>query len=131
LDRASAIRALNRDEAELIRPLKLTTPVRVIPNGVDLAEVNPAPAEALHHVLPGIAGKPYILFLSRLHYKKGLDYLADAFGRVAAKFPDLQLVVAGVDGGGRAAFEERVAGLGRTGRVHLPGPLYGPVKWAA
>jgi glycosyltransferase involved in cell wall biosynthesis len=130
LDRASAIRALNRDEAELILPLKIATPVQVIPNGVDLTEVNPAPAEAGHQVLPGLAGRPYILFLSRLHYKKGLDYLADAFAQVAPKFPEVQLVVVGTDDGGRTAFEERVGQFRLAGRVHLPGPLYGPAKWA-
>ena len=131
LNRASAIRTLNRDEAELIGPLKLTAPVRVIPNGVDLAEVKPAPVAVLESAIPAIAGKPYILFLSRLHYKKGLDYLADAFARIATKFPDLQLLVVGKDDGGAAAFAHRVAELGLTARVHLPGPLYGPTKWAA
>jgi glycosyltransferase involved in cell wall biosynthesis len=131
LTRASAIRALNQDEAELIRPLKLSTSVRVIPNGVDLTEVNPATSAAFNQALPGLGGRPYILFLSRLHYKKGLDYLADAFARIAAKFPHLQLLVAGPDGGNRGSFEGRVSELGLTARVHLPGPLYGPIKWAA
>lgn len=35
----------------------------------------------------GLPGRPYVLFLSRLHYKKGLDILADAFRRVAPCFP--------------------------------------------
>ena len=104
-------------------PLKLTAPVRVIPNGVDLAEVNPASIDVLHQAVPGIAGRPYVLFLSRLHYKKGLDYLIDAFARVTTKFPDIQLLVVGADDGGRAAFAQRVAELGLTARLDFPAVL--------
>jgi glycosyltransferase involved in cell wall biosynthesis len=132
LNRAAAIRALNRDEADLIRPLGLKAPMRVIPNGVNLSEIDtPVPENMLARTLPAVAGRPYIFFLSRLHYKKGLDLLADAFALIAPDHPDVQLVVAGPDDGERAAFEQRIADLRLTDRVHLPGPLYGTAKWAA
>jgi len=37
--------------------------------------------------LPALGDRMYILFLSRLHFKKGLDYLADAFRIVAGHMP--------------------------------------------
>jgi glycosyltransferase involved in cell wall biosynthesis len=76
-------------------------------------------------------GKPFVLFLSRLHYKKGLDFLADAFALVAQEFPEAQLVVAGPDGGAKSDFESQVRRLRLQDKVHLVGPIYGPEKLAA
>ncbi len=78
LDGAAFIQALNADEIELMRPLGLKPPSMMIPNGIFLNEV-----EGDGAVVPGLPDRPYVLFLSRLHYKKGLDILADAFRRVA------------------------------------------------
>ncbi|HEY1922436.1 MAG TPA: glycosyltransferase, partial [Tepidisphaeraceae bacterium] len=72
-----------------------------------------------------------IFFLSRLHYKKGLDFLADAFAIVLRSFPDSRLIVAGPDDGAQAAFESQIARLGIAPRVHLVGPLYAAQKLAA
>jgi glycosyltransferase involved in cell wall biosynthesis len=66
-----------------------------------------------------------------LHYKKGLDYLADAFRAVAARHPDAHLVVVGPDGGARADFEDRVKAAGLTDRVHVLGPVSAAEKWDA
>lgn len=126
LNRAAFLHALNADEADLLGPLRLTAPVEVIPNGVFLEEIEPLPpAEEFG------APRPYVLFLSRLHMKKGLDVLADAFARLAKVRPDVSLVVAGPDGGARADFERRVAAAGVSDRVRLTGPLAGRTKWAA
>jgi glycosyltransferase involved in cell wall biosynthesis len=43
-----------------------------------------------------------VLFVSRLHPKKGLNLLIPAFGQIAAQYPDSRLVIAG---SGEAAFE--------------------------
>ena len=124
LDRAAALHLLNADEQKLAAALGITAPGVVIANGVNLEEFDDLPPVNDR----GLNGKPYILFLSRLHYKKGLDYLADAFRIVAAKNPDVQLVVAGPDDGARPDFEQRVAASKLTGRVHLTGPIFGPEK---
>jgi len=131
LDRAAAVHWLNADERDLAAGLRLAAPGVVIPNGIDPAEfADPPPAALFRRRLPALGDRPYVLFLSRLHYKKGLDYLADAFARVAAS-AGADLVVAGPDGGARADLERRVAAAGLTARVHLPGPVYGPEKAAA
>ena len=126
LDGAAFIHALNADEIELMRPLGLKAPPVIIPNGIFLNEVEGGEA-----AVGGLPGRPYVLFLSRLHYKKGLDILADAFRRVAPLFPDVDLVVAGPDGGAEDEFRERIRQYGLQERVHMTGGLYGPAKIAA
>lgn len=132
LNGAGFLHLLNEDEATLIVDLGLRSPIEVIPNGVfpDHFEALPD-VSAFHSGHPKLSGRPYVLFLSRLHVKKGLDYLADAFHSVATLTPDHDLVVAGPDGGARREFTERVASLGLSDRVHLVGPIYGREKYAA
>lgn len=141
LQNAGCLHLLNQDEADLIKPLVLHCPMRVIPNGVFLEEIDPLPAEGTFRAArPELRGDPYILFLSRLHYKKGLDFLADAFGKIASIYagrpqspnhPAVRLVVAGPDGGAKTDFENRIAQHGLSDRVHMVGPLYGRDKIAA
>jgi glycosyltransferase involved in cell wall biosynthesis len=123
---------LNEDERRLIVPLGITAQSTIIPNGVTLEEIDPLPPRG--EFLSGrreLGGRHYVLFLARLHYKKGLDYLADSFAILAKKHPALDLVVAGPDGGERESFQARVAAAGLTGRVHVVGPLYNRQKMAA
>jgi glycosyltransferase involved in cell wall biosynthesis len=132
LERAAAFHWLNADEQKLAAGIGIAVPGVVIPNGVNLEEFDPPPdPELFRRRLPVLGDRPYILFLSRLHYKKGLDYLADAFRMVVGNDADLHLVVAGPDDGARGDFEQRVAAAGLTDRVHLPGPIYGTEKLSA
>ena len=132
LDRAAALHLGNADERRLIAPLRLRAPGVVIPNGIFLEEVEPLPpSAAFRDRVPALARAPYVLFLSRLHYKKGLDHLAEAFALVAPRHPDVHLVVAGPDGGAEIDFRDRIGRHGLGPRVHLPGPLYGAGKLSA
>ena len=132
LDRAAFLHVLNRDEKELLEPRDLHDRRQVIPNGIFLEELAPMPAkDAFHRERRELVGNPYVLFLSRLHYKKGLDFLADALAICASSNSDLQLVVAGPDDGARSDFQQRIDRAGLTNRTHIVGPLYGPQKLAA
>lgn len=132
LDRAAALHFLNDDERQLAARLKLVSPGFVIPNGIDpeVLEDHPSPT-VFRKLVPALGDRPYILFLSRLHFKKGLDYLADAFHIVVQRGLDVDLVVAGPDDGALGAMEKRVAALGLVKRVHITGPIYGDAKLAA
>jgi glycosyltransferase involved in cell wall biosynthesis len=132
LQRAARLHLLNADEVQLLRPLGLTTRTVVIPNGVFLEEIEPLPPSGTFRSAHRELGSdPYILFLSRLHHKKGLDHLAAAFGAIAKQRPDVRLVVAGPDGGAQADFDRRVRDAGVQARVHVVGPLWGRDKFAA
>jgi glycosyltransferase involved in cell wall biosynthesis len=132
LNRASFLHLLNPDEEQRLGPLGLTASVEIVPNGIAPDEFAALPAggefRAMH---PEIDDAPYILFLGRLHHKKGLDILAGAFATVAEKRGDARLVVAGHDEGARGEFENLIADAGLQGRVHLVGPVSGREKLAA
>jgi len=132
LDAAAFIHALNHDEQQLMAPLRLKSPVRIIPNGVYLEEFDslPPPGEfrASH---PGLGDRPYVLFLGRIHPKKGLDYLAEAFAKVLRDGCDAALVVAGPDAGALGSFLAQSRRLGIADRVVLTGLIWGRKKLAA
>ncbi len=76
--------------------------------------------------------KPYLLFLGRIHPKKGCDLLVDAFIRIASKHPDLHLVLAGPsDPALHSQLIKTVAENGMENRVHWTGMLEGDTKWGA
>ncbi len=129
---ASLIRVLNADEERLMAPLRLKAPMEQSPNGVfpeEYADL-PSPGE-FRHKHPQLNNRRFVLFLSRLHYKKGLDYLIEAFAITANKIPDVDLVVAGPDGGAQAQLERDIERLNLKTRVHIVGALYGREKHEA
>jgi len=79
---------------------------------------------------PALQGKRYLLYLSRIHPKKGCDLLLEAFAKIAAE--ELQLVMAGPDETGWStelkAMAER---LGIANRITWTGMLRGDAKWGA
>jgi glycosyltransferase involved in cell wall biosynthesis len=132
LDGAAFIHALNTDEMALMRPLALRAPVSIIPNGIFPEEFSTLPAAGtFRRAHPGLGDRPFVLFLSRLHAKKGLDILAAAFTELAGRLPDVHLVVAGPDEGAGKSFAAAIATRGLSARVFVVGPLYGRDKLAA
>jgi glycosyltransferase involved in cell wall biosynthesis len=69
-----------------------------------------------------------ILFISRFDRQKGVYELIDAFARLAAEFPDMDLIMAG-DGEEMAGVKARAAQHGLSGRSSFPGYVTGDEKW--
>lgn len=81
---------------------------------------------------PVLKNKRLILFLGRLHVKKGCDLLIQAFARVAALDDRLHLVMAGPDQTNWQASLQRMAQqLGIADRICWAGMLSGNLKWGA
>lgn len=96
LKHAAAIHYTSEQERIEAEQAGATTPAFVAPLGLDLASFQQArDSRAFCARWPQARGRDIILFLSRLDRKKGLELLIDAFGTVAAKFPNALLVVAG------------------------------------
>ncbi len=132
IEQSAALHCLNETEKQLIVGGGFRCRCEVIPNGIFLNEIDPLPERGgFAKRFPALQGRRFVLFLSRLHYKKGLDYLADAFALLAGRHPDVDLVVAGPDGGAEADFRKQIEQHQLTGRVHVVGPLYGPEKFEA
>lgn len=144
---ASVMRALCESEAESFRKFGLKNPIVIIPNGIDLPEEEHVEVERLK-VDKG--GKKTLLFLGRVHPKKGLPNALRAFAeRIKAKSVRLkqecpwQLVIAGWDQGGHEAelielckelrikFERRASAINREqsdADVIFHGPAFGEEK---
>lgn len=89
-------------------------------------------AEIFRTMVPALEGRRYLLFLSRIHVKKGCDLLIEAFAKVAARDPGLDLVIAGPDQTGwQSELEVLARRLGVADRIHWPGMLTGDAKWGA
>jgi glycosyltransferase involved in cell wall biosynthesis len=88
--------------------------------------------EAFYREFPALQDRRYLLFLARIHEKKGCDLLLLAFAKTAASDPEVDLVIAGPDQAGMLATLQSLAKkLGIAGRVHWPGLLGKDVKWGA
>jgi glycosyltransferase involved in cell wall biosynthesis len=108
----------------------------VVPFGItDPEEPSRNPAdqiEAFYSRFPQLRGRRYLLFLARIHAKKGCDLLLDAFAKIASLVPDLDLLIAGPDQEGmQATLQRRAEESGLADRVHWPGMIDGDVKWGA
>ena len=132
LRQACFIHALNSDECDGMRSLTGDAPMEVVPNGVFLDELaEPESKHAFRSQHPELGADPYILFLSRLHYKKGLDVLVESFAKTLQQCPGARLVIAGPDDGYAATLQELIKRSPARDRIHVVGPLYGQDKQSA
>ncbi len=130
LCRATALHFTAKAELDLIAPLQINTPALVEPNGIDLSEYGELPPEGtFRKAYPVLGDRRYILFLSRIHHKKGLELLLPAFSRLS---PDVSLVIAGPGEPEYVASLKRMAdGLGLGERVLFTGMIRGETKISA
>ena len=81
---------------------------------------------------PQLSGKRILLFLGRIHEKKGCDLLVEAFCKVAKQEPLLHLVMAGPGNGALVeSLKARIETYQLSDRVHWTGMLQGATKWGA
>lgn len=108
-------------EAEHVSKLGITTCKAVIPNGIE------TDAYRCKASVDGI--KKQVLFLSRLHVKKGIEILIDSWKRVASDFSDWQLLVIG---NGEAEYihrlEMKVERLGLKDSIKILPQVFGEAK---
>lgn len=117
-------RALTATEAGQIRAFGIKAPIVIAPNGID---VSPFPIPPPPHK----NDRRILLFLGRLHPKKGVDILLRAWAAMGAVRGNWELVIAGPDEiGHRALLEEIVAKEHLSDSVRFTGPVTGIEKLA-
>ena len=130
LETADCLHALNADECTAFRDLGFSGPIAIIPNGIDFS--SPDGSEQAERFLKD-EGRKVLLFLGRIHPKKGLKETIEAFSTLNANsaemIGDWVFVIAGWDDGGHQAELERlVTAKGLTGKVRFVGPVFGADK---
>jgi glycosyltransferase involved in cell wall biosynthesis len=89
-------------------------------------------AAAFFREHPELRGRRLVLFLGRLHPKKGLDLLIPAFADVARSETNAHLLLIGPSNESYVrSLRDRVAQQGLAERVSFTGPLAGDAKWQA
>ena len=87
---------------------------------------------AFEAAYPETMGKRCLLYLSRIHRKKGCELLIEAFAKVIGDDPEWRLIMAGPDATGwRPELEALAERLGVADRVLWTGALGGDLKWGA
>jgi poly(glycerol-phosphate) alpha-glucosyltransferase len=131
LREANCLHALCEAEAGHFRRYGLKNPIAIIPNGVDMPELRSPTSDLRPPPWSGFIepGQKVLLFLSRLHAKKGLANLLQAWQAVAGDFKDWRLLIAGA---GQPAYEmelkARVKEYALEKSVLFLGPLQGRDK---
>lgn len=119
LSEAGLFHATSDEEANDIRAFGLTQPIAVIPNGIELSSI------PLVSVPPR---RRTLLSLGRIHPKKGLDTLIQAWARVEDHFPNWELLIVGPDQGGHLASLQALAKQLKLKRVLFKDPVFGEGK---
>lgn len=127
LDQVDCFHALNQSEADSIRQLGYQQRIEIIPNGTDL------PDRAGIDLSGNKTAKKKIVFIGRIHPKKGIAKLLEAWERLHERSPELlegwKVVIAGWDDGGHLeGYRQQAEKRGLAASVDWPGKVYGADK---
>lgn len=121
---AAVLHATAELERESLVSIGAASPIAVIANPVEIPAASELPFR------PPVSGRRRrVLFLSRVHEKKGIELLLEAWSRTRPR--GWELVIAGSGEPGYCArLEEQVRRLGLGDEVSFVGHLEGSAKWA-
>jgi glycosyltransferase involved in cell wall biosynthesis len=127
LEGARFIHTTSDEESRIVSALGVAADIVMIPNGVDAAVPEPQAAIDEFRRRIGADSTDFVLlFLGRLHPKKGLDVLIDAFRSALKINPHLYLALAGSgDAAYVAQLHNATADLQAQHRIVFPGFLDG------
>jgi glycosyltransferase involved in cell wall biosynthesis len=126
LKNADALVSISRLTTDCFERLYPGGKIVELPNGVHLGSLDsaPRPANLDQRIQPG----RYLLFLGRLHWRKGVDLLLDAWARVPTESRARMMLVVAGDGEERPALLAIAERLGIASQVHFAGIVLGSDK---
>ena len=110
---------VNKDKIALITP------------PFDIKEFSQLPSPGLFRQKYNIKGKRLVLFLGRINWIKGLDFLVESFSELAKSRSDVTLVIVGPDDGYKSTLDKLIEDLNLSDRVLFAGFLDGEEKLSA
>ena len=114
--KADHLHATAQMEADNIRKAGFTNPISIIPNGIDLSEIKAVKTNY---------GTKKMVFLSRIHPKKGIELLLEAWRKLDSKEWTLEIA-----GDGDPSYVETLKkSASDLKEVRFTGPQYGEAKW--
>lgn len=131
LSRSALVHCTAGGEQEQVRKWVSHGRTRVVPNIVVLDEYEDLPGpDPARRAFPALScDRPKVLFLSRVHYKKGIEVLVDALVLLEREGHGCDLVVAGAgDDAYLREVESRAERVGVVDRVHILGMVTGVEK---
>ena len=131
LENATCIHAVNQAEAGAIRAFGLRNPICVIPNGIEV-HANNRTDRMPPWAADMVGDRKVLLYLGRLHQKKGLSILLRGWKEARKRERGWVLMIAGWDQGGHQGKLEQLAReLKITDSVQFAGSLFGDAREAA
>lgn len=114
---AAAAQATNENEGQELRSFGYKGPIFTLGLGVDIMDVPPInPIDKI------------ILFVGRVHPKKGLTNLVHAWRHVSAQFPDWRVKIIGPDENGHRAELQSIIDAHKIENISFHDPVYGDAK---
>lgn len=131
LNGASAIICVMPEEKTYVQRFGVSAPVRIIPNGFNPQFLNKVPPRGQSRKRFGIGdNETVILFIGRIHPKKGIELLIEAFAKIPAAKTSARLVIAGPEED--KVYAERLRARAKEllvpERVLFVGPVFGDEK---
>jgi len=122
IEPVSCFHATSQAELEEIRSFGLEAPVAIIPNGIDVPDIR---------IKKTSTGKRTVLYLGRIHPKKGIDQLLRSWSLTEQDHCDWHLRIVGPSEKGHTEELKALASELNISRARFDGPLYGNEKHEA
>lgn len=107
---------------DILRRYGVTTPISVIPTGIDLESWRTPTAPDPRHALGLTPAQPMLLFVGRLAFEKNVEFLLNMLAKLIVQRPDTCLVLAG-EGPAEKHLRKLTLQLGLNEHVHFVGYL--------
>lgn len=127
LNHSQALQLTSEMEYQEVNRLRLKTKGMILPIGLSVAAPIPQARQQLREKLNLPSNQPIILFMSRLHHKKGLEYLIPALSKLSDRPFTFVLAGSGTPEY-EAEIDQQLIDAGIHDRTYRPGFVIGEFK---